>query len=78
MTPDTLATVGSALFGPTWQTRLANALSVNDRTMRRWASGENPIPAYVRGELIALCEKRRDRIGEAIKLLKADNLSTPD
>jgi hypothetical protein len=70
MTPDELAAVGSSLFGPTWQTRLANALGVNDRTLRRWASGENAIPAYVRVELLVLCEKRREGIDHAIKILR--------
>lgn len=72
MTPDQLAAVGSALFGPTWQTRLANAIGVNDRTLRRWASGENVIPVYVRTELLVLCQKRREGIDEAINILRGD------
>lgn len=38
---------GEALFGNQWQTPLAEALKVSDRTMRRWVSGETPVPAGV-------------------------------
>jgi hypothetical protein len=72
MTPETLATVGQALYGPAWQTRLASALGVNDRTVRRWASGENEIPAYVRGELMALCRKRGVGIINAMRLMRLE------
>lgn len=30
-----------------WQTALAEELQVNDRTVRRWASGDTPIPHTV-------------------------------
>lgn len=72
MTPKTLATVGSALFGPTWQTRLANKIAVNDRTVRRWASGEMTIPATLRTELLILAEDRRAAIDDAIHILKTE------
>lgn len=38
---------GEALFGNQWQTPLAEALGVSDRTMRRWVSGETPVPTGV-------------------------------
>jgi DNA-binding transcriptional regulator YiaG len=54
---------GQALYGPRWQSELARALGVSDRTVRRWsASGELP-DAYwpaVRG-----------LIDEQIKLLRS-------
>lgn len=44
MTPTQLAAFGSELYGPQWQTPLAKHLGVYDRTVRRWAAGETPIP----------------------------------
>ena len=35
----------SRLYGAhRWQTALARELQVNDRTVRRWASGSSPVP----------------------------------
>ena len=51
MTPDLLRETGEALFGPRWQCELARALGVSDRTMRRWANGEWPIPGAIVDEL---------------------------
>lgn len=45
MTPHLLRTAGEALYGQQWQSALARALCVSDRTVRRWASGEFAIPA---------------------------------
>lgn len=52
-----LHSVGLALHGPEWQTPLSRDLGVSDRTVRRWASGENDIPPGVWAELGQLCEK---------------------
>jgi len=41
--PDTLRLIGETAFGPQWQTRLAKALGVADRTMRRWAIDGAPL-----------------------------------
>jgi hypothetical protein len=59
MTPEKLATIGIALYGDRWQTALANDLRVADRTMRRWLSGDSPIPENVATELLVLFEKRK-------------------
>ena len=72
MTPKTLAAIGSALYGPTWQTRLANALSVNDRTVRRWYAGDMPIPATLKDELLTLADRRREEIEAAIRQLERE------
>ena len=45
MTPDLLREAGEALYGPLWQSELARALGVADRTVRRWIAGERPVPA---------------------------------
>lgn len=54
-TPETLCAIGRALYGPSWQGALADALEVNVRTMRRWAKGEFDMPEAIWGELGALC-----------------------
>lgn len=45
---------GMALFGNQFQTDLAKALDVNDRTMRRWLSGETQIPEKVGNDVNVL------------------------
>jgi hypothetical protein len=62
MTPDDLTTSGLRLYGQRWQGPLAIALGVNGRTLRRWVSGQNPIPESVADDiatLIAIAGKRR-------------------
>lgn len=60
---NSLDRIGSALYGPRWQSELARALGVSDRHMRRWAaSGEIP-EAYH--------DALRKLIGERIELLKS-------
>jgi hypothetical protein len=63
MTSDELATAGRALYGDRWQTSLAHDLHVSDRTMRRWLTGEFPIPAGVVTELRAVLVERLNTIG---------------
>lgn len=47
MTPVLLREAGEALYGPRWQSELARALGVSDRTVRRWAAGSFAVPAGV-------------------------------
>jgi len=63
MTPDELATAGRALYGERWQTSLAHDLHISDRTMRRWLTGESPLPAGVVTELRAVLVQRLNTIG---------------
>lgn len=45
MTPEELRRHCTQLYGGSrWQTALSRELDVNDRTVRRWASGASPIP----------------------------------
>jgi DNA-binding transcriptional regulator YiaG len=46
------------MFGPLWQSDLARALSVNDRTVRRWVAGDVPIPAGLWYEVKQLLKQR--------------------
>lgn len=66
MRPATFRAAGKALYGSRWQTDLAAALDVADRTVRRWDSGEHPIPIEVRSQLRQLLWDRRHAIDELI------------
>ncbi|MFO1189261.1 MAG: hypothetical protein U1E97_06660 [Alphaproteobacteria bacterium] len=39
-----LTRLGTALFGPRWQSSLARAIGVSDRTVRHWVAGSRPVP----------------------------------
>lgn len=66
ITPDKLASMGRALYGDRWQTSLAAELSVADRTMRRWVSGDSLIPGGVEPELRRLLIQRISEMGGMI------------
>ena len=53
-----LRAAGEALYGPRWQSELARALDVSDRTMRRWAAGSDAMPPGVVLDLLPLCDTR--------------------
>lgn len=46
-----LRQIGEELYGPSWQAELSQRLNVNDRSMRRWASGEDSIPPGIWREI---------------------------
>jgi hypothetical protein len=54
MTPALLREAGEALYGPLWQSELARALGVADRTVRRWIAGERALPPSLAQPLRAL------------------------
>lgn len=62
-----LARCGLALYGERWQSDLARALGVSDRSVRAWVAGTRSIPEGVWGEVRGLL---RDRIGEARGLIE--------
>lgn len=70
MNPELLARVGQSLYGGEWRVRLASDLNVSERTLRRWALGEQPIPDGVLSDLIALCETRGERLQTLASTLK--------
>jgi hypothetical protein len=47
MTPAELRSIGEKLYGPRWQTPLANTLPVNVRTVRAWLSGKRKMRPVV-------------------------------
>ena len=66
--PD-IATIGTALYGPRWQTSLALALDVSDRTVRRWAAGQ-PVPPGAREDIARLVFARQDELEQiAVQLV---------
>lgn len=54
---DLLPQVGEALWGSRWQTDMAEALSISDRTVRRWVAGER-IPPGVWMDMIRIMQDR--------------------
>jgi hypothetical protein len=59
-----LRTVGEKLFGEHWQTNLSNALSVNERSLRRWLADQDEIPPGVWSDLLRIIETRWINIRE--------------
>ncbi len=76
MTRDELRLYGARLYGQhRWQTALSRELRVNDRTVRRWASGASEVP-----QSAALCLRlmvfleELSWLGEWRKLLEEEGL----
>lgn len=67
--PNELGDVGRLLYGERWQTPLAAALGVSDRTLRYWLAGTIcPDIIHVRC-LVALLERSRDDANDLIARL---------
>lgn len=69
---DQLRAVGQTLYGPAWQSPLAEALGVTDRTIRRWAKGEYEIPEGIAKELANVCRTRSielERLAEKLSVV---------
>ena len=58
MTPAQLEAIGKLLYGQFWYTPMGADLDLNERTIRRWLTGESPIPAGVTTDLIGIAHKR--------------------
>ena len=61
-----LEKAGLASFGEQWQTAMSKVLGVNGRTVRRWASGETPLPAPLKHELLKHLKWRKRDIDKAM------------
>ncbi len=46
--------IGERLYGHGWKSRLADILEIDSRSVRRWASGEWPIPSEIADVITAL------------------------
>lgn len=70
---------GEAVYGYGWQTALARSLDVSSRTVRRWASGESPIPADVASNLTAMAatvDADSDRFAQGMSAIEAASAET--
>jgi len=67
---DLLTRCGEALYGPRWQTDLAEALDVDDRTVRRWISGATPVPQGVYADLMRLMQERAQTLDDLTEQCK--------
>lgn len=72
MTLAELEMTGAALYGPRWQTDLARALGVADRSMRRWVAGQNRVPDGLRPVLAKLVAERISELTDVHARLTAD------
>ena len=70
LTPTLLRETGESLYGTRWQSELARALAVSDRTLRRWLAGVNDVPDAVRAELRVLAQGRRKALDQVIARLR--------
>ena len=67
MNADRFVECGRALFGSLWQAEMARAIGKSDRTVRRWAKGEQAVPVTASEEV----ERRlRERAGEIGRLME--------
>lgn len=53
-----LEIIGQSIFGERWQSALARALNVDDRTVRRWLSGESRLPTDIDRKIFLLAEQK--------------------
>lgn len=62
MIPSSFCAAGEALYGPRWHSSLAEALSVDRRTIRRWANGEWAVPEGAAEDIRKLLAERQSAI----------------
>lgn len=76
-------TLGMMLYGERWLDRMSTELSVNERTIRRWANGSQPIPRGVMEDIDGLIDShfgdiiavRSKLVSEQIKLAACGNIN---
>lgn len=69
---DLLRQAGRALYGPAWQSALAERLDVNLRTVQRWASGQNAVAPGIWAEVLALLEARADELDGVSRIIEQE------
>jgi hypothetical protein len=73
-----LRQIGEELFGSSWQAELSNRLNVADRSMRRWASGEDSIPPGIWREIYEYARGKWQTISylneQVVQLINASQL----
>lgn len=69
--PERLASAAALLLGEHWQRSLARLLEVDDRLVRRWATGERPVPPWVFQRLTKHLSEQRGKVSDTL-----DDLAT--
>lgn len=64
-----LSEIGQALYGERWQVTLSRRISVSDRSMRRWANGDDKIPWGVWVEVYREVLSRAQKLDHWSKVL---------
>jgi len=59
MTPSRFISLCESIYGAGWQSKLARELVRDIRTIRRWKSGESPVPEVVQEWLEKRVAKER-------------------
>lgn len=62
---------GEALYGNQWQTPLAKAIGVSDRTMRRWVTGQSHVPTSAADEMMQVAAHRANGIEQLLLEISA-------
>lgn len=57
-----LEAIGTACFGNRWQTDIAEAVGVNDKTVRRWLSGESAMSPEMSRKLLSVLYARAEAL----------------
>ena len=73
MTPALLRRIGAALWGDNWRACLSREVDVLPRTIRRWNSGEMPVPQGVAAQLYNLCLQRADELDDILDELSGSS-----
>src|SRR5690349_5128764 len=71
LTRDLLGRVGEGLYGPNWNSALAQDMRDNRRALQRWAAGDTPMPRTLRRDLARLVAARQKRLGALYRELSA-------
>lgn len=59
MSPDELEAIATMIYGPQWQTPLAEFLGVSDRLVRYWITEERSIPDDIASKLMRAIDGKR-------------------
>ena len=63
MTSAEFCEIAEKLFGPSWQSKLSRVLVRDIRTIRRWKTGESPVPRVVQEWLREKTKTERSQQG---------------
>ncbi len=73
-----MVAVGQAIYGSTWQSSLARALNINDRTVRSFISGRSRIPTNLSIRLLEAMESEMNKIKSAVEIIESDAVNGED